>query len=73
MPFLTAKDVSVELNIPLARVYELTRLGQLPVVPLGKRQLRYDLDTLRRWIEQAGRVESSNQTGEQAKVRDGNK
>jgi len=51
MPFLTAKDVSVQLNIPLARVYELTRRNKIPVLRLGDKQLRYDPEALREWIK----------------------
>ena len=58
MPFLTAKEVSVELNIPLARVYELTRIGELPCVRLGLKQLRYDPDALREWANRSGTVEN---------------
>jgi excisionase family DNA binding protein len=51
MPFLTAKDVAIELNIPLPRVYELTRRGQIPAVKLGDKQLRFDPEVLREWLK----------------------
>jgi hypothetical protein len=59
MPFLTAKDVSVEFNIPLARVYELTRRALIPVLRLGDKQLRYDPEALRDWSKRGGAARSS--------------
>ncbi len=53
MRLLTAKEVSIALQIPLARVYELTRRGVLPVLRLGDRQLRFELDTLREWAKRS--------------------
>ncbi len=46
MRLLTAREVSVALNIPLTRVYELTRQNVIPVVRMGTRQFRYDPDAL---------------------------
>ncbi len=54
MQLLTARDVAVILKLQLPRVYELTRGGVLPVVRLGCRQLRYDAETLRDWIDKGG-------------------
>ena len=46
--------VSKLLNVPRARVYELVRLKVLPVVRIGTRQVRFDEDALRTWIEGGG-------------------
>ena len=54
MPFLTAKEVSVELSIPLSRVYELTRRRLIPAVISGERQIRYDPEALREWAARGG-------------------
>jgi excisionase family DNA binding protein len=54
MQLLTARDVAVILKLQLPRVYELTREGVLPVVRVGCRQLRYDADTLKDWINKGG-------------------
>ena len=53
---LTAKEVAAEWQIPLSRVYELTRLGLIPHLKLGARQLRFDPDSLREWKARGGNV-----------------
>jgi excisionase family DNA binding protein len=55
MPLLTADMVSTELQVPLSRVYELARLGLLPHVRIGK-QVRFDPDRLKAWIESGGQA-----------------
>lgn len=66
MQMLTANEVARLLKLPLARVYELTRQHTIPVVRLGPRQLRYDLDALTEWAKAGGVVEppGSNPGGE---------
>jgi excisionase family DNA binding protein len=54
MQLLTAKEVAGILRLPLARVYELTRLNAIPVVRLGLRQLRYDSEALTEWAKSGG-------------------
>ena len=51
---LTAQEVSSAFQIPLARVYELARLGLIPKVPLGNRQVRFDEERLREWVRTGG-------------------
>lgn len=65
MTFLTAKDVSIQLRIPLARVYELTRRGRIPVVRLGERQYRYDQEALSEWSRRGGmgEINAAAETG----------
>lgn len=58
MRFLTAKEVSVMMRIPLARVYELARMNLIPCVRM-RRQLRFNEDALREWAAQGGTVETS--------------
>ena len=54
MQMLTAKEVAVLLRLPLARVYELTRQNVIPVVRLGRRQVRYDAQALTEWARRGG-------------------
>jgi excisionase family DNA binding protein len=54
MRLLTAQEVSDLLQVPVARVYELVRLNLLPVVKLGGRQMRFNEEKLRAWIERGG-------------------
>ena len=53
MRFLTAKDVSMLLRIPLARVYELARQNLIPCVRLG-RQIRFTEEALNEWAARGG-------------------
>jgi len=50
---MTAQDVARDTGIPLARVYELARDGDLPHVRLG-RALRFDAEAVRRWLAAGG-------------------
>jgi len=47
------------LSVSLARLYELARLGVIPVVRLGPRQIRFDEDALAQWVRQGGAVEGN--------------
>lgn len=47
---LTPRETAEFLSISKARVYELTRRGDLPVVVLGSRQYRYDARQLDQMI-----------------------
>lgn len=53
MRFLTAKEVSVAMRIPPARVYELARLNLIPCVRMG-RQIRFDESKLTEWADKGG-------------------
>jgi excisionase family DNA binding protein len=50
---LTAREVHEATGIPLARVYELTRDGEIPAVRLG-RAVRYSATRLSEWIDAGG-------------------
>lgn len=50
---MTADQVAEQTGIPLARVYELSRMGHLPAISFGRRY-RYDPNALRRWMEAGG-------------------
>lgn len=50
---LTARQVSEATGIPLPRLYELTRTGDLPHTRLG-RTVRYAAPALRDWIDGGG-------------------
>ncbi len=73
MSFMTAKEISVRLNIPLARVYELTRRGAIPVVRLGDRQLRYNPAALDEWARRGGTTEGDPQRCGKNEASDGTK
>ncbi|MEE9208623.1 MAG: helix-turn-helix domain-containing protein [Gemmatimonadota bacterium] len=51
---LRAPEVASLLRVPLPRVYELARSGNLPVVHLG-RQIRVHPDELDKWMRKGGR------------------
>ncbi len=53
MKLLRITDVAQILDVPLARAYEMARLGIIPVVRLG-RQLRVDPERLESWIAAGG-------------------
>lgn len=50
---LRVPHVARILDVSEDRVYELAREGVLPAVRLG-RQIRFDEDKLRAWIDQGG-------------------
>jgi predicted DNA-binding transcriptional regulator AlpA len=57
--FTTARDVAELLNLPLPRIYEVTRKGFFPtgvVVRIG-RQIRYNRESLLSWLQNGGTVE----------------
>ncbi len=57
MRLIQAKRASEVLSVSLARLYELARLGVIPVVRLGPRQIRFDEDALTQWVRQGGAVQ----------------
>ena len=59
MSLIQAKRASEVLSVSLARLYELARLGVIPVVRLGPRQIRFDEDALTQWVRQGGAVEGN--------------
>lgn len=54
MSLIQAKRASEVLSVSLARLYELARLGVIPVVRLGPRQIRFDEEALTQWARQGG-------------------
>ncbi len=54
MRLIQAKRASEVLSVSLARLYELARLGVIPVVRLGPRQIRFDEDALTEWARHGG-------------------
>ena len=62
MRLITAKEVAAAWQMPVARVYELVRAGSVPVVRLGKRQIRFDEAALRLWIEHGGSLIEEGKT-----------
>jgi excisionase family DNA binding protein len=58
MRLIQAKRASEVLSVSLARLYELARLGLIPVVRFGPRQVRFDEDALVQWIQRGGSVEA---------------
>jgi len=51
---IKAPEAAKMLDIRLARLYELTRQRIVPSVRVGPKQLRYDQETLREWIQKGG-------------------
>ena len=51
---IKAPEAAKMLDIRLARLYELTRQRVVPSVRIGPKQLRYDRETLREWIQKGG-------------------
>ena len=66
---LTAKEVAAEWQIPLSRVYELTRRGLIPHLKIGARQLRFDPDSLRDWKAQGGNIDRQTESSPTEKMR----
>lgn len=57
MQLIDAKQAAQILQVRKARLYELVRLGMIPSVRLGQRQVRFDLDALAAWSKSGGSVE----------------
>jgi excisionase family DNA binding protein len=60
MRLIQAKRASEVLSVSLARLYELARLGIIPVVRLGPRQIRFDEEALNEWVKQGGLPNEGN-------------
>jgi excisionase family DNA binding protein len=60
MRLIQAKRASEVLSVSLARLYELARLGIIPVVRLGPRQIRFDEDALTEWVKNGGLTTEEN-------------
>jgi len=60
MRLIQAKRASEVLSVSLARLYELARLGIIPVVRLGPRQIRFDEDALTEWVKNGGLAVEGN-------------
>src|SRR6266404_539112 len=60
MRLIQAKRASEVLSVSLARLYELARLGIIPVVRLGPRQIRFDEDALTEWVKHGGLTTEGN-------------
>jgi len=60
MRLIQAKRASEVLSVSLARLYELARLGIIPVVRLGPRQIRFDEDALTEWVKHGGLTAEGN-------------
>src|SRR5882672_12825529 len=60
MSLIQAKRASEVLSVSLARLYELARLGVIPVVRLGPRQIRFDEDALTEWATHGGLAGDGN-------------
>ena len=60
---IKAPEAAKMLDIRLARLYELTRQRIVPAVRIGPKQLRYDREKLREWIEKGGLNQTLDQRG----------
>ena len=59
MRLIDAKEASKILGVRLPRLYELTRLKKVPFVRFGERQLRFDPEILRTWIEREATINNA--------------
>lgn len=48
---LTADDVAVILRVPRSLVYALARRGDLPLIRIGERYIRFRAEAIERWLE----------------------
>jgi excisionase family DNA binding protein len=51
---LKIEEVASIINVSIQRAYELLRIGIIPCVRLGTRQVRVSEEVLNKWIEQGG-------------------
>jgi excisionase family DNA binding protein len=59
---IKAPEAAKMLDIRLARLYELTRQRIVPAVRVGPKQLRYDRESLREWIQRGGLKQDNEQS-----------
>ena len=59
MRLIDAKQASELLGVRLPRLYELTRLRKVPFVRFGERQLRFDPELLKAWVEREATVNAA--------------
>lgn len=64
MNLIGAKEACKMLKVRLPRLYELTRKGAIPAVRLGRRQVRFDPDVLKAWVEERSRLNVTARSGE---------
>jgi excisionase family DNA binding protein len=65
--FLTVDDVAEMLSLTRQRVYRMVRAGELPIVRVGTRAIRFDPEELARWVDDrrvAGASRASYERGE---------
>jgi excisionase family DNA binding protein len=69
---LTAKETAEVLSVSLARLYELARVGTVPVVRVG-RQVRFSREALSSWITSGGKPLPDTATPARQTARAGSK
>ena len=52
-PLADAHDLAAETGIPLSRVWQLARSGELPCIRLG-RAMRFDREVVAQWLRNGG-------------------
>lgn len=58
---MTVEEVSVLLNVPKSRVYDLSYKGLIPgKVKIGKRTLRFDREAIGQWLNDLKKQASCN-------------
>ncbi len=55
---LTAEDLASRWQVKKSHIYALTRDGQLPVVRLGARYVRYSLEAIQEFETSGGTADS---------------
>jgi excisionase family DNA binding protein len=58
---IKAPEAAKILDVRLARLYELTRQRIVPSVRIGPKQLRFDREALREWIQRGGLNQGNGQ------------
>ena len=52
---LTAAEVAERLSVSIRTVYRLANLGQIPVVRMSKKLIRFDPAMVERWVRESHR------------------
>ncbi len=60
MALITVHQLAVLLQVRPHRVYELVRQDAIPHVRIGKKQIRFSIERINRWIEEGGQGQDGN-------------
>lgn len=57
------KELARRCGVPMGTVYWWISTKRVPFVRLGRRQVRFEVDAIERWIESRRQVPASTSTG----------